>query len=146
MNAKKTKLLISAILVVFALCVIMYFTFFHVNLDKYEWRQPIKESISPDGQYKLEAFLLGEIDELAHYTEGAEGRKNDTYDLYVRVWDCPETLKDGSVMWHDKNTRLIYFKADCTEVEILWADNKTVVINGEALNVDTGRYINKNGG
>ena len=38
-------------------------------------------------------------------------------------------------MWRDTNTKIIYFKKDCSSLDVEWIDNHIVIVNGKEIAV-----------
>lgn len=76
---------------------------------------------------KVEVLILGkEVEDGAFPPENSV---NESYDICVRLWFEPQKQSDGSMMWHDKNTKIIYFQKDCIYLDVEWVDNNIVRVN-----------------
>ncbi|GEM04763.1 hypothetical protein HMI01_17510 [Halolactibacillus miurensis] len=137
---KRSKMIIIGVLVVGVIAVGVYFSLFHVNLDQYDFHQTLTFEVSPDGQYQVELILLGKQEERYDEEGNVITNKNESYDQYARLWYEPETTEDGSTIWHDKHTKIIYYEKNCTEDNIEWLDDDTIIINDMRLNIHRDVY------
>lgn len=137
---KKAILIIIVILLVTMSAGIIYFSFFHVNLEQYNFSHLVRSVASPNEQYRVDLVILGENEEQRDKQGYVQSNNNHTYDEYARLWYNPERQKDGSIMWYDKNTKIIYYEKDCTREQVEWIDNETIKINGITLNVHNDTY------
>lgn len=133
----------AAVLLAAAVCVCMYFHFWHIGQFDLQIGQGASES--PDGAYRvtvsvcpaetLPPDLYGE-DRLAYINE--EGL--EAY-VVATLWSEPTINERGETVWSDAHTKCIYYdRYDGSEVSLFWQDSSTVAINGRALAVPNGRY------
>lgn len=137
---KRSKMIIIGVLVVGVIAVGVYFSLFHVNLDQYDFYQTLTFEVSPDGQYQVELILLGKQEERYDEEGNVITNKNESYDQYARIWYDPETTEDGTTIWGDKHTKIIYYEKNCTEDNIEWLDDDTIIINDVRLNIHRDVY------
>jgi len=139
-SMKRTRIIITSVLVVGVIAVSIYFLLFHVNLDQYDFHQTLTFEVSPNAQYKAELILLGKQEERYDEEGNVITNKNESYDQYARLWYDPEITEDGSTIWHDKRTKIIYYEKNCTEDNIEWLNNDTIIINDVTLNIHKDVY------
>lgn len=135
-----TRIIITGVLVVGVIAIGVYFSLFRVNLDQYDFYQTLIFEVSPNAQYKAELILLGKQEERYDELGNVITDKNESYDQYARLWYDPETTEDGSTIWDDKKTKIIYYEKNCTEDNIEWLDNDTITINDVTLNIHKDVY------
>ena len=132
-KSRKVLILVMGILLVLAVSLCWLFRW-QLFLSPYQYRCCLKRLESPDGQHGVELILLGREDERGQYPP-IQNPRNDRYDVCVRLWFKPEQEPDGSVWWYDTNTKYLYFKRDCMDLEMEWLDDGTVVIDGKERKV-----------
>lgn len=137
---KRSKMIIIGVLVVGVIAVGVYFSLFHVNLDQYDFHQTLTFKVSPNAQYKAELILLGKQEERYDEEGNVITNKNESYDQYARLWYDPETTEDGTTIWDDKHTKIIYYEKNCKEDNIEWLDDDTIIINDVRLNIHRDIY------
>lgn len=139
-SMKKINLVIIGIFLVSIIGLSIYFLFFYINLNQYNFYTTLRNEISPNGQYKVDLILLGKKEEQRDRLGNLTTSNNETYDEYARLWYSPETRGDGTVMWYDKNTKIIYYEKDCIKDEIQWIDDSVIKINGVTLSIHKDIY------
>ena len=133
-------ILLSALLLVLA--GVLYYNFYHINLNRFSLRIGQGAAESPSGNYMIKvsvcpvAFIPEDTDYLTYICdEGLEA--------YVigELWREPVTDAAGVKQWDSQSSRVIYYDKfdDCT-VEFHWIDDDTLVINGITLNLPTDTY------
>lgn len=127
--------IVAVILVLCLVCAGIYVWSirFQVMVSSYEYRYGAGNFLSPDGQYKVELIILGKNDENGSFP--LQDPVNDRFDICARLWFDPENRSDGAICWYDTNTKYIYFKKDCTDLDVEWVDDDTVIIDGKEIDV-----------
>lgn len=137
---RKSKMVIMGMFLAGIIGISIYFSLFYVNLKQYNFYKTLQNEVSPNGQYKVDLILLGKKEEQRDRFGNLITNSNETYDEYARLWYNPETREDGATMWHDKNTKIIYYEKNCTKEDIEWLDDNTININGVTLNIHEDVY------
>lgn len=137
---KKIKFMSFGIFLISIVGISIYFLFFHINITQYKFYKTLRYETSPNGQYEIDLILLGKNEETLDKLGNLVSSNNKIYYEYARLWYNPEIRSDGTTMWHDKNTKIIYYQKDCTKEELEWLDDSTVRINGVTLNIHTDVY------
>ena len=132
---KKAWKYIPIMIVVLLICSAICFGLSRPNviLSRYAYIYTAQSIASSDGEYIAQVLILGEKAE-----DGAFPIKNPvnkSYDICVRLWFKPQKQSDGSIMWRDTNTKIIYFKKDCSSLDVEWIDNHIVIVNGKEIAV-----------
>lgn len=130
---KKDIISIIALLFVTIFVIVVYRQFYYIDLTKFQYNMMTARQESPDGEYLIELFTVGEKDETI-------GDINDTYYVYARLFYQPDVGDEGIINWSDINSKIIYFQKDSNEVSLKWLDNKTALINGVELDVTSEQF------
>ena len=116
------KKFLKVIILVFIVIVIGVYTvnwaFF--DIQRIDGQELLNEVVSPDGKYTVSAYLNN-------------GGATTDYAVLCSVRNN-ETQKEKNIYWN----------YHCTEAEIEWNDEDTVIINGIELNVTKDTYDYRN--
>ncbi len=115
-KAKKLlkKLLISVFVIIFIVVSGIYYLFF--DIQRFKGEEILETVISPNNRYTVTAYLHN-------------GGATVAYSVLGTVTDNKTGLKCN-----------IYWQYRCSDAEIEWIDETTVVINGVELNVKKDKY------
>ncbi|MBQ7203617.1 MAG: DUF5412 domain-containing protein [Eubacterium sp.] len=107
---KRILVIILAIVVALALIVSAFFYYFFFDISHIKGQELIKESVSPNNTYTVEAY---------------RNNGGATTDFAVL---CTLHYNDDS-----KKDRNIYWDYHYSEADIEWVDDDTVIINGKTI-------------
>ena len=114
---KKTiKILISVIIIIMLFLYFIYCVLFDFDIEKIKGQELLKEESSPNSNYKVECYLNN-------------GGATVDFAVLCKVIDNK-----------NKKERNIYWEYHCSEAEITWKDETTVIINEMELDVLKDTY------
>lgn len=131
----KARKYIPIMIVVLLICSALCFGLSRPNviLSRYAYIYSVQSIASPDEQHIVQVLILGTKAEDGAFP--VANPVNGSYDICVRLWFKPQKQSNGSIMWHDANTKIIYFKEDCITLDVEWIDNHIVIVNGKKISV-----------